>query len=115
MNSVQLLGRVANDPSIKYVGNTNRPLCDFTLAVEHRVAPDPATGHRPTHFFHIKVWGLKAEHIKSRLERGQRVALSGELIQERFTPQGATEAVQRIVIQADHITPLDKSSKSAAA
>jgi single-strand DNA-binding protein len=115
MNSVQLIGRIANDPNIKYVGHTHRPLCAFTLAVEQRVPPDPATHKRPCFFFQIKVWGLKAEHVISRIERGQRIAISGELIQEQFTPQGSSEPIQRIVIQADHITPLDKSSKSAAA
>ena len=116
MNSVHLIGRVGNIPTIKYIGASNRALCDFVLAVEQRNAPpDPDTGHRPCYFFVIKVWGTKAEAVHGRIEKGQRVALQGHLVQENFTPVGASEPIRRAVVEAEFITPLDKARSSSAA
>lgn len=109
MNSVHLIGRATSQPSLKYVGPTNRQLAEFTLAVDDSYAkPDPQTGRRPAFFFFIAIWGQKAETAAQYIAKGQRIGISGRLVQETFTPQGETKAVTKTRIIAENFDLLDK-------
>jgi single-strand DNA-binding protein len=109
MNSVNLIGRAVAKPTIKYVGQSNRPLAEFTLAVDDTFAkPDPDTGRRPAFFFWIMVWGQKADVAAAHIDKGRRIGITGRLTQDTFTPAGSDKPITKTRIVAETFDLLDK-------
>lgn len=76
MNKVQLIGRLTRDPELRYTPN-NRPVAQFTLAVNRRYAKE--TDEVKADFFRIVIWGKQAENCKTYLNQGSQVGIVGEL------------------------------------
>jgi single stranded DNA-binding protein len=107
MNSVSLIGRACAPPEIKYVGPSNRPLADFTLAVDDPFNKDPQTNKPRSYFFLVQVWGNKAEIAKAHISTGRRIGVTGRLTQEKFTPKGTETPVTKTRIVAETFDLLD--------
>jgi single-strand DNA-binding protein len=107
MNNVNLIGRVCAQPGIKYVGHTNRPVCEFTLAYDDPFNKD-GTGKNKAYFFYVIIWGHKAEVAHQHMLKGQRVGITGRLVQEEFTPKGQDKPVQKTRIVAESFDLLEK-------
>ena len=75
MNSVNLVGRLARDPELRYTNNQT-PVCQFTLAVDRRVKPGE---ERQADFIRITVFGKVAENAAKYLTKGKQAAVTGRL------------------------------------
>jgi single-strand DNA-binding protein len=115
MNSVNLIGRACAVPTLRYVGQTNRPLAEFTLAVDDHFNKDPQTGKPSSYFFLCLLWGNKAELAHSHIVTGQRLGVSGRITQEKFTPRDSTHPVTKTRIIAETFTLLDKPRSHTSA
>jgi single-strand DNA-binding protein len=113
MNSVNLIGRATAAPSLKYVGASNRPLADFTLACDDPFSKDES-GKPRTYFFFIQVWGNKAEVAAQHITKGRRCGVSGRLTQERFTARGTDVPVTKTRIVAESFDLLDQPTPKPA-
>jgi single stranded DNA-binding protein len=114
MNSVNLIGRACAAPSLKYVGQTNRPLADFTLAYDDPHNKD-AAGNKRAYFFLIQIWGTKAELAAQHITKGQRIGVTGRLVQENFTPTGSDVPVTKTRIVADNFDLMDRPQPKPSA
>lgn len=76
MNKVQLIGRLTRDPELRYTPN-NRPVAQFTIAVNRRYAKE--SDEVQADFFRIVIWGKQAENCKTYLSQGSQVGVVGEL------------------------------------
>ena len=75
MNQVQLLGRLAADPAIRYT-SSQIPVASFNLAVPRRKQKDK---EKEVDFIPIVAWRQRAEFAQKYLRKGMRVAVTGEI------------------------------------
>lgn len=80
MNKVILVGRLARDPELKYIG-TDKPLCitSYTLAVDRIYKKGEAD------FIKCKAFGRSGEFAEKYFQKGMRVAISGRLETGSYT------------------------------
>ena len=76
MNKVILIGRLTQDPELRYT-DEGAPVCNFTLAVERDFTN--RNGEKETDFIDIVAWRKTAETSADYLKKGRLVAVSGRL------------------------------------
>ena len=107
MNRVELVGRLTRDPVLRYTPS-NRPVAQFTLAVNRRYAKE--TDEIKADFFTIIAWGKQGENCKTYLFQGSQAGVTGELRNRSYTDRdGNTRYVTEVL--ADSVEFL--SSKRA--
>ncbi|MFN6462874.1 MAG: single-stranded DNA-binding protein [Nostoc sp. DedVER02] len=73
INIVTLIGRVGNDPDIKYL-DSGKVVCKLALAVNRRTKE----GER-TDWFNLEMWGKTAEVAHNYAHKGKQIAVRGSL------------------------------------
>ena len=86
LNTVAIMGRLVEDPKT-YEGKENT-LSTFTLAVNE--------GEDKSYFFDCKVFGKDA--VVSYLNKGDKVAITGRLTQERFERKDGSKGSAVVII-----------------
>ena len=82
MNRVELVGRLARDPVLRYTPS-NRPVAQFTLAVNRRYAKE--TDEIKADFFTIIAWGKQGENHREK----RNLALGSKVLRlQRFVQLG---------------------------
>ena len=74
MNKVILVGRLAQDPEVRYTA-TGKAVATFSLAVSRRVGQ----GQESTDFIPIVSWEKLAEICGNNLTKGRRILVEGRL------------------------------------
>ncbi|MDM8127804.1 single-stranded DNA-binding protein [Paraclostridium benzoelyticum] len=77
MNSVILVGRLTKDPEVKYVGEKNILVTNFTLAVDRKLKKE-SKGQK-TDFIRIEAWKEAADICANKIKKGNVVSVKGEL------------------------------------
>lgn len=75
MNTVQLVGRLARDPDIKYT-NGGTTIARFTVAVDRRFKTE---GGPTADFPSVVAFGKTAEFIEKYFKKGQRIGIAGRI------------------------------------
>ena len=75
MNSVQLVGRLARDPDVKY-SQDGRAHARITLAVDRRYRKD---GEQNADFISCVAFGKIAEFVEKYFRKGMRMGLTGRI------------------------------------
>lgn len=97
MNSVKLIGRLAQDPEVRYT-KTGKAVTSFTLAVSRNFGAPGQEQRESTDFIPIVAWGNLAEMIGSALAKGYRVFVEGRLqVRSYETTDGQKRRVTEIV------------------
>lgn len=96
MNSVQLIGRVASD--IQYIPcNKERSVRKFAIAFRERTKVD---GEDDTYFIDCEAWDKVGERFDNFVKKGDRIAISGRLIQHKYTRVDGSKASRIIIVVA---------------
>lgn len=104
LNKVILIGRVANDPELKYTPS-GVPVSTFRVAVNR--AFKNAQGENEADFIDIVVWRQAAEFAANYLGKGRLVAVEGRLQVRSFQGQdGVRRRVSEVV--CDNLKALDR-------
>lgn len=104
LNRVILIGRVANQPEMKYT-QSGVPVSTFRVAVNRPFTN--AAGEREADFIDIVTWRQAAEFAASHLGKGRLVAVEGRLQIRTWTaPDGSRRRAAEVV--ADHLKALDR-------
>ena len=77
LNVVVLVGRLAQDPELRYTPGNGTAVATFDLAVERPFAN--RQGEREADFIRIVTWGKLAENCANYLQKGNLAALMGSL------------------------------------
>lgn len=110
LNNVILIGRVTHDINDKAFGYIGSGTAKLTLSIAvNRSVKRGDKWEDEVSFFEVIVWGKPAESLKTRLSKGKRIAVSGELKQERWEKDG--QKYSKIVVNAESVQLLD-SAKS---
>jgi single-strand DNA-binding protein len=104
MNSVNIIGRICQDPELK-VTQSGISVCSFTLAVKRPRVKDT------TDFLPVIVWRQSAEYISRYAHKGNVVAVNGVLTTRKYeTAQGDKRIAYEIV--ADSVSVLSGNDSS---
>ncbi len=103
LNRVVLIGRLANDPELKYTPS-GIAVSTFTLAVNRQ--PN-SQGEREADFVPIVAWRQSAEFAANYLTKGRMVAVDGKLQIRSWVAQDGTRRKSAEVV-ADNLRSLDR-------
>jgi single-strand DNA-binding protein len=107
LNSVVLVGRVGQDPDIKFF-ETGRVKTTFSLAVNR------PTKDKETDWFRIELWGKQAEIARDYVRKGSLIGIEGRLEFSRWTDaQGQKHEMP--VIAANNLRLLGSKNDNQAA
>lgn len=110
INSLTIVGRLTKNAELKYT-NSGSPVTKFTLAV-NRTRKDGNEWVSEASFFEVSLWGKRGEKLNQYLTKGSRVAVTGELRQDRWEQDGLTKS--KVFIHANSIQLLgDKHNNSS--
>ena len=110
MNVVVLIGRLANDPELKYTPS-GVAVASFRLAVDRRPTSE---GVREADFINIVAWRQSAEFAANYLTKGRLVAIEGRLQVRSWVGQDGSKRFTAEVV-ANQVKGLDKPKEQAAA
>lgn len=75
MNKIILIGRLTNDPDLRYTQN-GKAVCSFTLAVDR---PFTNQEEKEADFINIVAWNKSGENVAKYLAKGRQAAVEGRL------------------------------------
>lgn len=79
MNNVVLMGRLTKDPELRYVGEKNTALANFSLAIPRGYKKDDKVD-----YINIEAWGRQAEIIYEFLKKGRKIVVEGEIRRDSY-------------------------------
>jgi len=109
INTVNLTGRLGNDPDVRFFEN-NKVCAVFSLAVSRGK-------DQPPDWFEIKAWGKSAEMLQNYFKKGKPIQVSGELNFESWNDRITGERRRKPVIKLDSFSfvPNDRDAKQGGA
>nr|WP_317332579.1 single-stranded DNA-binding protein [uncultured Romboutsia sp.] len=111
MNNVVLVGRLTKDPELRYVGEKNNALTNFSLAVDRGYKD--LQGENKVDFINIEIWGKQAEIFCTYMAKGKMVGIEGKIIADRYKNEnGKNRYITRV--RANSFKFLDFKNKSTA-
>ena len=82
-NSVQLIGRLGNDPEVKKL-TSGKSLAKFSIATTDSYRNAEGEKIEDTQWHNIIAWGRQAEIAGEYLKKGQEIAIEGKLIHKSY-------------------------------
>lgn len=80
LNKVTLIGRLGQNPEVRYLPQTERAVARFSLATNERfLNPKTNQSDDRTEWHRIVVWGKLAEFCEKFLIQGKQIYLEGKL------------------------------------
>ena len=111
MNNVNIIGRLTNNVEVRKT-STNKSVSSFSIAVDNLATKD---GEKTTSFFNCNAWNNVAETLSKYTRKGDRIAISGSLIQRNYeTKNGAKNSVVEINVNSITLIENKKENTSAA-
>lgn len=111
MNKVILVGRLAQDPEVRYT-QSGKAVASFTLAVNRFSS---GQGQNNADFVPIVAWERLAETCGNNLTKGQRVLVDGRLqIRSYEANDGSKRRVAEVVAQSIEFLERKQASSSDA-
>jgi len=99
INSVTIVGRLTRDAELKYT-NTGSAVTRCSIAV-NRARKEGDQWVEEANFFDVSLWGRRGESLNQYLQKGTRIAVTGELRQDRWEQDGQQRS--RVFINATNI------------
>lgn len=103
MNNVVLIGRLTKDPEVRYAGQNQTAVCDFSIAIDRPVKQGE---EKKADFPRIKVFGKQAENCEKFLKKGRMVGIQGRIQTGSYTNKDGV-TVYTTDVMADRVEFLD--------
>ncbi|MEP0986782.1 single-stranded DNA-binding protein [Ekhidna sp.] len=94
-NSVQLIGRLGNDPEVRTF-DSGKKMATFSLATNETYYNNKGEKVTDTQWHNIVVWGKKSDIVESYLNKGSEIAMEGKLINRSYEKDGDKKYVTEI-------------------
>ncbi len=109
LNNVILIGRLAQDPELRYTPNEGVAVTTFTIAVDRPFTNQQ--GEREADFIRIVAWRKQAETVANYLKKGRLCAVEGRLQVRSYDDR---EGIRRVAseVVARHVQFLDRRESS---
>ncbi len=114
MNKVILIGRLGQNPELRYIPQTERAVANFTLATNEKYY-NPTTNESDirAEWHKIVVWGKQAEFCEKYLTQGKQILVEGKLRTRNWQDKDGNKRFTT-EIHAQNIVFLGKREDSAA-
>jgi single-strand DNA-binding protein len=89
-NSVRLIGNIGRDPEVKNIGVDNK-LAKFSMATTETVKKANGEKEKVTQWHNIVVWGKMAGIVEKYMQKGQMIALEGQLTNRVYIDQSGNK------------------------
>lgn len=111
MNRAYMIGNLTKAPELRTTGG-GKSVCTFSIAVSRKWKGRDGT--QQTDFFNIVVWGALAETCSRYLDKGNKVAISGEIQTRSYDDKnGVKKYVTEIIAdEVEFLTPKNKPQES---
>jgi len=110
MNSAIIVGRVGQDPEIRYF-ESGKSKTTFSLAVQRW---NPKTKQREPDWFNIQMWDKKGESAAEWVKKGALISVEGRISVDKWqAPDG--EMLERYLINATDYSFIGSKKDSAQA
>lgn len=106
-NSVQLIGRLGNEPQVKTF-DSGKKMASFSLATNEVYYNNKGEKVEDTQWHNIVVWGKKVDVVENYLKKGSEIALEGKLINRSYEKDGEKKYFTEISV--NELLMLDKKS-----
>lgn len=93
MNKVELIGRLAADPELRYT-QSNKPVSSFSVAVNKKV-----NGENSADFISCVAWNTTAEFISKYFKKGQAIALVGRLQNRNYEDDKGKHYITEVIVE----------------
>ena len=109
MNSVNVIGRLtkANEPKQYNSQNGNGLMLKNTIAIKGKKKDE-------SYFVDFTAWGKTAEYLAQYSNKGDKIAISGELVQESWQDNQSGQNRSKISINAVNVEILSTSQNNQA-
>jgi len=84
INSVRLIGNVGNTPEVKSFENGNK-VAKLRIATNDRQKNAAGEWVEITYWHNLVFWGKQAEIIEKYVDKGEKLAIEGTLINREYT------------------------------
>ena len=109
MNNVNIIGRITKDVEVRKTC-TNKSVSSFSIAVDNLATKD---GEKTTSFFNCNAWNNVAETLSKYTRKGDRIAISGSLIQRNYENKNG-EKNSVVEINVNSITLIENKKENAS-
>mgnify|MGYP002627509097 CR=1 FL=1 len=100
MNNSNLIGRLTNDPEVRYTQTSNTMVVRFILAVNRPYAkPEDEI---KADFIAIKAWGKTAEFCSKYFKKGQQIGITGRIETGKYEDKDG-KTVYTTEVVAEHV------------
>ena len=109
MNSVNVIGRLTkpNEPKQYNSQNGNGTVLKNTIAIRGKKKDE-------SYFIDFTAWGKTAEYLAQYSNKGDKIAISGELVQESWQDNQSGQKRSKISINAVNVEILSTSQNNQA-
>lgn len=109
MNNVNIIGRLTKDVEVRKT-STNKSVSSFSIAVDNLATKD---GEKTTSFFNCNAWNSVAETLSKYTRKGDRIAISGSLIQRNYENKNG-EKISVVEINVNSITLIENKKENTS-
>ena len=96
-NIIVIEGRLTRNAEMKSAGNST--VTTFSIANNQSYKKD-GNWIVNTYFFECEIWGPFGETMRQYLNKGQKVTVTGQLVQNRWTdPEGKNRSAEKIRVK----------------
>lgn len=97
MNTVQITGNIAKDPTIRAT-KTGKPVASLSVAVNRRITKQNGDTLELTDWVNVTAWGNLAEAVGNELTKGSYVFVEGRYSTRSYdTPDGQRRYITEVV------------------
>ena len=112
-NRVILIGRLGQNPEIRYIPQSDRAVANFSLATNERAfSPGGGESEIRTEWHRIVSWGKQAEFCEKYLTKGKQVLVEGRLRTEKWQDRDGNQR-STTKVHAISITLLGRRDETA--
>lgn len=113
LNKVILIGRLGQNPELRYIPQTERAVANFSLATNERIFnPNTNESDIRTEWHRIVVWGKQAEFCEKYISKGKQILVEGRLRTDKWQDRDGNQRYTT-KIHAQSITLLGKRDDTA--
>lgn len=94
-NSVQLIGRLGNDPEIRTF-DSDKKMATFSLATNETYYNNQGEKVEDTQWHNIVVWNKKVDVVENYLKKGSEIVIKGKLLNRSYEKDGVTKYITEI-------------------
>lgn len=95
-NSVQLIGRLGNNPEVRTF-ESGKTMASFSIATNEVYYDNKGERQENTQWHNIVVWGKKTQVVEKYLKKGSEIAMEGKLVNRSYeTKEGAKRYVTEV-------------------